>query len=98
MFEGCSKLTSLDLSNFNTSNVTGTFSNEFERMFYGCTSLETLDLSGWNLDKIKTMSNMFKGCSNLKTIRMIGCNQTTIDKIKSALTSNGISSHVTIIT
>jgi surface protein len=36
MFYGCSKLTSLDLSNFNASKVTGT-----SYMFNGCTSVTT---------------------------------------------------------
>ena len=37
MFQGCSQLKSLDLSNFNTSKVT-----EKGAMFYSCTSLEFL--------------------------------------------------------
>ena len=44
------------------------------------------------------MNDMFTGCSKLKTIRMVGCNQTTIDKIKSELTSAGILNQVTIVT
>ena len=36
MFRGCSSLTSLDLSSFNTSNVT-----DMQYMFYSCSSLTT---------------------------------------------------------
>ena len=41
---------------------------------------------------------MFNRCDELTTIKMIGCNQTTIDKIKSALSSAGILNNVTIVT
>ena len=95
MFYRCRNLTSLDLSNFNTSNVTN-----IGGMFYRCSNLASLDLSGWDLTKVKSNSNsnMFTDCSKLTTIRMIGCNQTTIDKIKSALSSDGILNQVTIVT
>ena len=43
-------------------------------------------------------NEMFNNCTSLKTIRMVGCNQTTIDKIKSALTQAGILNNVTIVT
>ena len=93
MFNGCSGLTSLDISNFNTSNVTNMSS-----MFYGCRSLTSLDLSGWNIGVSTIVEDMFFYAESLKTIRMVGCNQTTIDKIKSALTSAGILNQVTITT
>ena len=38
MFYGCNKLTSLDLSNFNTNNV-----NDMSYMFYDCSSLTSLN-------------------------------------------------------
>ena len=41
---------------------------------------------------------MFDYCNSLTTVRMVGCNQTTIDKIKSALTDARIINQVTIIT
>ena len=40
MFKGCTSLTSLDLSNFETYNV-----DNMEGMFSGCTSLKNLDIS-----------------------------------------------------
>ena len=92
MFSNCHSLQSLDLSNFNTSNVTSMYS-----MFYSC-SLQTLNLNGWDMTKVTDTDSMFSGCYRLKTIYMIGCNQTTIDKIKSALTSAGILNNVTIVT
>ena len=64
MFEGCPELTSLDLSSFNTSNVT-----DMNSMFSGCTKLETIYVSrGWTTDKVSGTKgdNMFKSCSNLR--------------------------------
>ena len=43
MFSGCSLLTAIDVSCFETSNV-----KSFARMFYGCSSLESIDVSGFN--------------------------------------------------
>ena len=40
MFCGCNSLTNLDLSKFNTQNVT-----DMNSMFYECNSLKNLDLS-----------------------------------------------------
>ena len=93
MFGVCSKLTSLDLSGWDTSKVTN-----MSYMFYTCRKLTSLDLSGWDTSKVTNMNWMFNSCSKLKTIRMVGCNQTTIDKIKEALTDVGILNNVTIIT
>ena len=57
-FNGCSKLTYLDLSAWNTSNA-----DNMARMFAGCCGLRELDLSGWNVEKVETMVAMFEGCS-----------------------------------
>ena len=92
MFNSCGNLTYLNLSGWNTSNV-----NNMRNMFDGCIALTSLDLSGWDTSNVTNMSNMFKGCSALKNIRMVGCSQTTIDKIKSQLSADGITG-CTIVT
>ena len=92
MFHYCRSITYLDVSKFNTSKVTN-----ISWMFGNCKSLTSLDLSGWDISKVTNMSNMFKGCSALKTIRMVGCSQTTIDKIKAQLSTDGITD-CTIVT
>ena len=61
MFNGCSALTSLDLSSFNTSKVTN-----MQDMFNGCSALTSLDLSSFNTSKVTNMQNIFYGCYNLK--------------------------------
>ena len=92
MFYACYAITYLYVSGWNTSNVTN-----MSEMFSNCNALTSLDLSGWDTRKVTNMSNMFKGCSALKTIRMVGCSQTTIDKIKAQLTTDGITD-CTIVT
>jgi surface protein len=92
MFEGCWDLTSLDVSNFDTSNVT-----DIGFMFSDCGSLTSLDMSGWDISNAIKMNKMLTGCSALKTIRMVGCSQTTIDKIKAQLSTDGITG-CTIVT
>ena len=92
MFNNCSSLTSLNVSGWNTSNVTN-----MTAMLYRCSSIISLDLSGWDISNNTNMSSMFGLCNALKTIRMVGCSQTTIDKIKAQLSSDGITG-CTIVT
>ena len=60
MFKNCSSLTSLDLSNFNSANLS------FRECFYGCSNIEVLDLTSFT--RIRDMRSMFYGMTNLKTI------------------------------
>ena len=62
MFFGCDVLTSLDLSNFDTSNVT-----DMSHMFDSCKYLNVIYAGkNWNTDKVTTSNNMFTACKNLK--------------------------------
>lgn len=62
MFSGCTNLTSLDLSRFNTSLVT-----DMMYMFAGCENLTTIYVgNGWNISNLKNGEGMFNGCFNLK--------------------------------
>ena len=63
VFSSCSSLTSLDLSNFNTSNVT-----DMSFMFASCTGLTSLDLSNFDTSSVADMSNMFTYCSSLTSL------------------------------
>ncbi len=54
MFRGCSNLTSLDLSQFDTKKV-----ESMKGMFYGCSSLTELDLSSFNTSAVTDMMYMF---------------------------------------
>ncbi len=79
MFEGCKKLTELDLSSFNTKWVTTMYA-----MFRDCKALTELDLSSFNTEYVIDMSQMFSGCDNLTYIAksdefVIGGNTKTDD-------------------
>ena len=63
MFNGCSALSSLDLSNFNTAIVTN-----MSYMFFNCANLSSLDLSNFNTAIVSDMSLMFGGCSTLSSL------------------------------
>ena len=56
-------VTTIDLSNFNTSNVTN-----MSRMFGYCPALTSLDLSGFNTTNVTNMSWMFYLCQALTNI------------------------------
>jgi len=71
MFSGCSKLTTIDVSKFNTQNVAN-----MNKMFSGCSGLSTLDLGSFSTEKVTDMGDMFSGCKNLETI-FVGDNWTT---------------------
>ena len=58
MFIGCSSLTTINISNFNTNNVT-----DMSHMFNGCSSLKELNLSNFNTNNVTNMGYMFSGCS-----------------------------------
>ena len=61
MFYRCSSLESIDLSSFNTKNVSNMLG-----MFCGCSSLKSIDLSSFNTKNVTYMYDMFSGCSSLK--------------------------------
>lgn len=63
MFQACTNLKRLELSNFNTSNVENMFG-----MFRSCIALYSLDLSNFNTSKVTDMGEMFFGCDKIKRI------------------------------
>ena len=69
MFIACSKLTKLDLTNFNTENVT-----DMQNMFNNCSKLASLVISNFNTNNVVNMQAMFKYCSLLKTLDLSNFN------------------------
>ena len=67
MFYNCSNLTTLDLSNFNTSKATN-----MNSMFQGCSSLSSLNISSLNTSNVTSMYRMFYGCSKLTSLNLSG--------------------------
>ena len=63
MFSGCSSLTALDLSKFNTRQVKWMIGT-----FMDCSSLTKLDLSSFDTSNVIDMNGMFNNCSSLKEL------------------------------
>ena len=63
MFDLCSKLESIDLSNFEPTSV-----RYMALMFCNCKSLKTINLSNFIAENTLFIDNMFNGCSSLETI------------------------------
>ena len=74
MFRGCSNLTSLDVSTFNTTNV-----RDMTEMFNGCGSLTSLNLSSFNTSNVILMGNMFYGCSSLTNLNLSNFDMSIVD-------------------
>ena len=73
MFDGCSSLTSLDLSSFNTSKVT-----DMRGLFAGCKNLTSLNVSSFNTSNVQHMDAMFKGCSSLTSLDLSNFNTSNV--------------------
>jgi surface protein len=76
MFGSCKSLTSLDLSNFDTGNVT-----DMRYMFNNCKSLTSLDIRNFDTKNVTDIDNMFDACQSLHTLRLDNCSNDTINKI-----------------
>ena len=66
MLWGCSSLTNINLSNFNTNNVIN-----MESMFQQCSSLTNINLSNFNTNNVTYMGCMFFWCDSLKKENII---------------------------
>ena len=82
MFSGCSGLTSINLSNFDTSNVT-----DMSHMFSGCSGLTSLNLSNFDTSKVTNMSSMFSYCKGLTSLNLSNFNTSRVT-IMSAMFSD----------
>lgn len=63
MFDRMSKLQTIDLSGFDTSE-----SEDMSRMFAASPELKSLDLSGFNTSKVKNMTYMFYDTGKIETL------------------------------
>ena len=63
MFAGSTALTSIDMTNWDSSNVTS-----FVSTFANCMSLEHLDVSTLDTSSAQTMQSMFRYCNKLTTL------------------------------
>ena len=72
LFNGCSSIKKLNLSDFSAIKV-----KQIGSMFKGCSSLKELDLSNFNTNDDPDMNEIFQGCFALKNLK---CSDETIRK------------------
>ena len=98
IFFGCSSLISLNLSNFDTSQV-----KDFGYMFSYCSSLTSLNLSNFDTSIVTNMNGMFYGCSLLTSLNLSNFNTSKVTGMSnmfsycSSLTSLNLSNFNTSI-
>ena len=63
LFYGCKKLTTLDVSDLDVSNV-----SDMSGMFEFCAALTNVDVSKWDTSSVTTMAGMFKSCAALTNV------------------------------
>ena len=76
MFYKCSNIINIDLSSFNTKNVTN-----MSWMFGVCSKLTNIDLSSFNTQNVTNMMGMFDWCSNLTNIDLSSFNTENVTKM-----------------
>ena len=93
VFSGCTSLTSLTLSNFDTSKV-----STMRSMFYKCSNLTSLDLSRFDTSNASDISFMFYGCAALTSLDLSSFNTSNVTNMSymldncTSLTSLDVSS------
>jgi len=65
MFVKCSNITEVDLSNFDSSQLT-----RMNSMFTGCSSLKSIDFTNVNTSQVEWMGWMFNNCSSLVSLNL----------------------------
>ena len=78
MFEMCFNITSIKLSNFNTSKVT-----DMGGMFDECNSLSSLDVTNFNTSNVEEMSCMFSECKSLTTLDLSSFDTEKVTRMRS---------------
>ena len=73
MFYECNNLSSIFISNFDTSNVLN-----MNNMFCICTNLTSLDLSNFDTSKVTDMGRMFYGCKILNSLNISNFNSSKV--------------------
>ena len=77
MFHSCSKIISLDFSNFDTSFVTN-----MTYMFYGCDSLKSINLNNFDTSSVEDMSYMFSSTKSLEALDLKSFNTSLVKNMK----------------
>ena len=77
MFNGCSSLISLNLSNFDTSKVQSMYA-----MFYDCNNLEYINLKNFKQNQLTSYDNMFKNVPDNIVVCMNERNTKILSQLK----------------
>ena len=73
MFYGCSNLTNVDMSGFDTGNVIS-----MGCMFYECSNLANVDMSSFDTRNVTNMGHMFFDCSSLTSVNVSSFNTANV--------------------
>ena len=76
LFHECAEIYEINLSNFNTSQVTS-----MQNMFCSCSSLTSINLSNLNTSKVISMSYMFESCSSLTSLNLSNFNTSQVSDL-----------------
>lgn len=79
LFQSCSSITQLNVSDWNTELVTNLNST-----FDDCESLTELDLSNWDVSRVTIMTSVFKNCFNLVTLNISGWSTDNLQSMSGA--------------
>ena len=78
MFSNCENIIFIDLSFFDSSNITDT-----SYMFANCKNLEKIDFSSFDTKNVTDMSHMFNNCNNLKNLNLSFFNTKNVENMNS---------------
>ena len=84
MFWNLNELTSLDLTNFNTSNV-----KLMAGIFSGCEKLDALDFSTFDTSNVTDMCSMFFDCGNLTSLDLSAFDTSNVTNMNSMFSDCG---------
>lgn len=80
MFYGLTALQSLDLSAFDTTNVT-----DMHSMFNKCSAITNLDLSNFDTSNVTNMDSMFSSCNSLTSLNLSNANTQNVTNMSNML-------------
>lgn len=74
LFQGCSKIKSIDFGSFDTTDA-----EDMSYMFDRCSSLRHIDVSMLNTSNVKSMFWMFQSCSSLESLELSNFNTSKLE-------------------
>ena len=77
MFHGCSNITEIDLSHFDTSKITQT-----SDMFTGCSKLTSINFSNFDTSRVIRIGYMFKDFSSLISLNLSSFNTSNAEYMR----------------